>query len=70
MTYVSYTAGVISYFTTGKLVADHGISIVLGKDCALLRVLDGPICTEEVKEEIVARRPARDSEARAVLPLT
>ncbi len=50
-------------------MADHGISIVMGKDCALLRVLDGPICTEEAEEEIVARRPARDSEARAALPL-
>ncbi len=69
MIYVSYTAGVISYFTTGKLVADHGISIVLGKDCALLRVLDGPICMEEVEEGMVARRPASDSEARLPLRL-
>ena len=70
MTYVSYAADVISYLTTGKSVTDHGISIVLEKDCALLRVLDGPICTEEVEEQIVARGPGKDSEACAALPLT
>ena len=70
MTYVSFAADVISYLTTGKSVTDHGISIVLEKDCALLSVLDGPICTEEVEEEIVARGPGRDSEARGALPLT
>ena len=48
--------------------------MVLEKDCALLRVLDGPICIEEKGEEeeeeaeIVARRPTRDLEARAALP--
>ena len=31
-------------FETGKSVADHGISLVLNKDCALLRGFKGDIC--------------------------
>ncbi len=69
VTYASTAADIISYLTTGKSVTDHGISMALEKDCALLRVLDGPICIEEVEEEIVARRPAGNLEARAVPPL-
>ena len=74
VTYTSYAADVFSYLATKKSVTDHGISMVLQKDCALLRVLDGPICIEEKGEEeeeeaeIVARRPTRDLEARAALP--
>ena len=69
VTYTSYMADIFSYLTTEKSVTDHGISVVLQKDCALLRALDGPICIEEEEEEIVAHRPARNPEARAVLPL-
>ncbi len=68
VTYASYSADVLSYLTTGKSVTDHGISMVLEKDCALLRVFDGQICIEEVEKGIVARRLPRNSEARAVLP--
>ncbi len=69
VTYASYAADVFSYLTTGKSVTDHGISMVLEKDCALLRVLDGPICIEEVEEEeIVVHRPPRNLEALAALP--
>ena len=71
VTYASYAADVFSYLTTGKSVTDHGISVVLQKDCALLRVLDGPICIEEVEEEeeeIVVHRPPRNLEALAALP--
>ncbi len=39
-----------SYVETGKTVMDHGISFVLQMDCGLLRVFDGPICTEESDE--------------------
>ena len=68
VTYASYSADVLSYLTTGKSVTDHGISMVLEKDCALLRAFGGPICIEEVEKGIVARRLPRNSEARAVLP--
>ncbi len=68
VTYASYGADIFSYLATGKSVTDHGISVVLEKDCALLRALDGPICIEE-EEEIVAHRPARNPEAHAALPL-
>jgi hypothetical protein len=72
VTYASTAADVFSYLTTGKSVTDHGISMVLEKDCALLRVLDGPICIDEevvVEEGIVAHRPAKNPEAHAALPL-
>ncbi len=65
VTYMSYSADVFSYLTTGKTVTDHGISVVLKKDCALLRVLNGPICIEEVEDGIMTRNPARVIEARA-----
>ncbi len=51
VTYASSGADILSYLTTKKTVTDHGISFVLQKDCALLRVLDGPICVEETEAE-------------------
>ncbi len=51
-----------SYGSTGKTVTDHGISMVLREDCALLRVLDGPVCVEEAGEETATRKLARDGE--------
>ncbi len=69
VTYASYAADVFSYLATGKSVTDHGISMVMQKDCALIRALDGPICVEEIEERIVAQRPAGNPEARAALPL-
>ena len=54
VTYVSTAADIVSYLTTKKTVTDHGISMVLQKDCALLRVLDGPICIEETEEVLLS----------------
>ena len=54
VTYISSAADVFSYLTTRKTVTDHGISMVVQKDCALLRVLDGPICIEEVEEVVLS----------------
>lgn len=45
-TIASLVVDVISYASTGKTVADHGISMVLEKDCALLRGFNGEICLE------------------------
>lgn len=55
VTYASYAADAFVYLATGKTMTDHGISTALEKDCALLRVLDGPICIEE-KGELASRR--------------
>ena len=46
ITIASLVADVASYAATGKSVADHGISLVLQRDCALLRGLKGDICVE------------------------
>ncbi len=67
VTYTSYMGDIFSYLTTKKSVTDHGISFALQKDCALLRVLDGPICVEETEAEIAVRKPVREHEARATV---
>ena len=46
VTVASLMTTVVSYASTGKGLADHGISIVLKKDCALLRGFKGDICLE------------------------
>ncbi len=68
VTFASSAADIFSYLATKKTVTDHGISLALQKDCALLRVLDGPICVEETKVETAARKPAREHETRTTGP--
>jgi hypothetical protein len=43
---ISLGADFVSYTTTGKSITDLGISLVLEKDCALLRALEGNICVD------------------------
>ena len=43
----SYGVELFALMTTGKTFTDHAISGVLGRDCALLRVVEGePVCTD------------------------
>ena len=70
VSYVSFGADIFSYLTTSKSVSDHGISLALQKDCALHRVLDGPICIEETEAETAVRKPAREHETRATVATT
>ena len=67
VSYISNAADIFSYLSTSKSVTDHGISFALQKDCALLRVLDGPICAEETEAETAVRKPAREHETRAIV---
>ncbi len=67
VTFTSYAADIFSYLSTSKSVTDHGVSFALQKDCALLRVLDGPICVEETEAEIAVRKPARELETRTTI---
>ncbi len=53
-----------SYGSSGKTVTDHGISLVLQKDCALMRGLDGPVCTEKGAPN-ATRKPPRDVDTPA-----
>ena len=46
VTAASVLADVFSYASTGKSVTDHGLSLVLDRDCALLRGFKGEICLE------------------------
>ncbi len=44
----SWTADGISYLATRKSVTDHGLSVIVGQDCALLRGLtEGAVCRDE-----------------------
>ena len=67
VSYMSFAADIFSYLSTSKSVTDHGISFALQKDCALLRVLDGPICVEETEAETAVRKPAREHETRVTV---
>ncbi len=43
----SYGVELFALMTTGKTFTDHAISGVLGRDCALLRVVEGePVCID------------------------
>jgi hypothetical protein len=53
-----------SYGATGKTVTDHGLSMVLQQDCALLRGLEGQVCVAEGSAEATTK-PSRDIETRA-----
>ncbi len=70
VTFTSYAADIFSYLSTSKSVTDHGVSFALQKDCALLRVLDGPICIEETEAETAVRKPAGEHETRATVATT
>ena len=53
-----------SYSATGKTVTDHGLSLVLQRDCALLRGLErGEVCVE-ADSEFASKKPAREPETR------
>ncbi len=69
VTFTSYAADIFSYLSTSKSVTDHGVSFALQKDCALLRVLYGPICIEETEAEIAVRKPTREHETRATVAI-
>jgi hypothetical protein len=60
ITIASLVADVASYASTGKTVTDHGISLVLGQDCALLRGLEGEICVEPDPARTAREREARN----------
>lgn len=66
VTMASFAADVFSYGASGKSVTDHGISIVMQQDCALLRVFDGEVCSDYPPSEdtpegaLVALAPLRD----------
>ena len=53
-----------SYGSTGKTVTDHGISMVLQQDCALLRGLQSEVCVEE-GSELASKKPVKEPETSA-----
>ncbi len=53
-----------SYGSTGKTVTDHGLSLVLQQDCALLRGLEGEVCVEEGSEH-TSKKPVKEPETSA-----
>ncbi|MSO77852.1 MAG: SPOR domain-containing protein [Alphaproteobacteria bacterium] len=64
VTALSFALDGVSFVATGKSVGDHGLSVVLDRDCALWRVIDGRGVCEAPDGEMVAtgdRKP--DAEA-------
>ena len=53
-----------SYGSTGKTVTDHGLSMVLQQDCALLRGLQSEVCVEE-GSELASKKPVKEPETSA-----
>ena len=54
VTIASYAADGASFLSTGRSVTDHGISILLQKDCALIRIIrNRPICRSMKKGDLV-----------------
>lgn len=51
---VSMGADAVSFMATGKAATDHGLSLAMGEDCALIRIFDGPICRAPVVYEASA----------------
>jgi hypothetical protein len=73
LTVVSMALDVASYAASGKTVTDHGISMVLQKDCAMIRALEeeGEICSDEQPEDdgataLALLEPRADAQISAV----
>lgn len=64
VTVASFALDFASYGETGKTVADHGLSLVLQQDCAMLRILEGDLCRpmpgETPETALVALEPMPD----------
>lgn len=55
---VSMGVDTVSFVATGKAATDHGLSLAMGEDCALIRIFDGQICqTPRVYEATQAGVP-------------
>lgn len=71
---ISYTiatlmADGVSYVTTDKSLADHGISALTAQDCAIHRILtDGNVCHIVAQDEIAAVQPPPPTAAVAAAP--
>lgn len=71
---ISYTiatlmADGVSYVTTDKSLADHGISAITAQDCAIHRLLtDGNVCHIVAQDDIAAVQPPPPAAAIAAAP--
>lgn len=55
VTIASYAMDGVSYLASGKSITDHGISIVMQRDCALLRGLtEGQVCYDDAAVSTIA----------------
>ena len=61
----------ISYLSTKKTVTDHGMSLALGQDCALLRVVTekGQICSGDASSGTVVVQAEEPAEPAEVAPV-
>ena len=60
----SWAIDVVSYMTTRKSITDHGISLVMERDCAVWRmVTDRRVCDETAPDVVVASSGAESEES-------
>jgi hypothetical protein len=52
VSFATLAADAGSFMISGKTVADHGLSVALDRDCAMLRVFEGDICQDEPDYEV------------------
>jgi hypothetical protein len=64
---VSFAADAVSYAFSGKSVSDHGLSMVMKQDCAMLKLVEGEaICKPGPHLEMKMTEP-RDRDDRTLL---
>lgn len=61
----SFALDVASYSQSGKSVTDHGLSLVLRRDCAVLNLLNGYLCRtgdglDDAETALAALKPLGD----------
>ncbi len=61
----SYAADGVSYLASGKSVSDHGISYVIGQDCAVWRMVKGESVCHEPGVVASATAPRSNDEGRS-----
>ena len=70
VTIASLAINAASYASTGKSVSDHGISAVMGEDCALWRVVaDRKVCEADPAAPAVAAAQPESAQASAPVEL-
>ena len=59
----------VSYALSGKTVVDHGVSMVMNRDCALVGLLEGRVCAEEREFQVAATNQRTQVPPETIQPI-